>query len=120
MAPRRRVDPVLNERNRRKLARVFREVLANEPYPDRATIPMLLDMALRDAGYWERGEEFAFVANDETGEVTLCLPWHKDDGTPMGNILIALDPGDNLDEWTWEGLERRSQRLEDPGLGDLH
>jgi hypothetical protein len=117
MAPRRRVDPVLNEHNRRKLARIFREVLANEPYPTRPTIPMLLQAALRDAGYWEHGEEFGFVTDDEGGGVILSLPWITDDGKQLGQVHVpTLD--ENFDEISWDDYGQRSQRSEGPGLGD--
>jgi len=65
--------PASIERNRRLVVGLLREIIAKDPYPEQPTIPALLQLALEDSGYWDRGGTFSFRSEPETGRVRLRL-----------------------------------------------
>jgi hypothetical protein len=60
----------------------LREIIDADPYPNRHTIPMLLQIVFRDIGYWQKAGQFGFVEHPETGQMVLQLPVLHEDGTP--------------------------------------
>src|SRR4051794_18165476 len=81
-------DPALNDRNRRKLAKLFEQIIAADPDPTRPTLAMLIAGALHDVGYGQRGVDPAFEIepSPDSGGVTLHIPYSHPDGTPRAHV----------------------------------
>jgi hypothetical protein len=106
-------DP-LNEHNRRRLSEFFRQMIKSDFDPARITIPLLVAVALRDARYWEHGEEFGFATDPRTGAGEKFL-WEPRGMTRDGRVTAqpVRWPSDvNLDRISWEG--RFHQRTPGP------
>src|SRR4051794_12805284 len=113
-------DP-LNEHNRRRLSEFFRQMIKSDYHPARTTIPLLIAVALRDARYWEHGEEFGFATDPQTGQRFL---WRPRGTTRDGRLRMQpVRWSSNLsldDRIPWEGVfHQRSPSPVPKGLKPL-